>query len=171
MGRNHDRRPRHRLVRAKGARLRLADTAARESDATRTITDERLVLGRRWPQDHAPLERWSRVVRSEKEHARAKRWSKDHREAYDRAPQDDRASQDDGEAHEHRSRWPKDDHAPQELVHVGAPLNHQAQHSSRFDPQEEARLAASPRRSRGHAARRALFIAGRYPRAPLRSPR
>ena len=62
MGRNHDRRPRHRLVRAKGARLRLADTAARESNATRTVPDERLVLGGRWPQDHASLERWALVV-------------------------------------------------------------------------------------------------------------
>src|SRR5438067_815261 len=44
MGRNHDRRPRHRLVRAKGARLRLADTAARESNATRTVPDERRAL-------------------------------------------------------------------------------------------------------------------------------
>ena len=125
MGRNHDRRPRHRLVRAKGARLRLADTAARESNATRTVPDERLVLGGRWPQDHASLERWALVVRSEEEHARARRRSKDHGEALDDAPQDDGA--------------------PKELVRVSAPfdreawyasLDRKAPHTAQLDPQE-----------------------------------
>jgi len=139
MGRNHDRRPRHRLVRAKGARLRLADTAARESNATRTVPDERLVLGGRWPQDHASLERWALVVRSEEEHARARRRSKDHGEALDDAPQDD------GETREHVAWRPQDDGAPKELVRVSAPfdreawyasLDRKAPHTAQLDPQE-----------------------------------
>jgi len=53
LGRNHDRRPRHRLVRAEGTRLGLAGADAWQPDAPATVPDERGdVRGR--PQDHPP---------------------------------------------------------------------------------------------------------------------
>ena len=56
-GRTHDAgRPRHRLVRAKGTRFRLAHAAALEPDPASAVADEWLVVGhgRRTEEDHAP---------------------------------------------------------------------------------------------------------------------
>jgi len=41
------------LVRTEGARLGLAHAAASESHATPALADERLIVKRRWSQDHA----------------------------------------------------------------------------------------------------------------------
>jgi hypothetical protein len=77
LGRNHAGRPRHRLVRAKRTRLGLAGAAARQPDASATVTDERRDVRRR-PQDHAsPVDGKARVE------------AQDRREAFDRPSHDE----------------------------------------------------------------------------------
>ena len=65
------------MVRAEGARLRLAHTDASEPNATSALADERLIVyGRRSQDDATP------------QHGRG--WSQDHGEALDDATQDHR---------------------------------------------------------------------------------
>jgi hypothetical protein len=105
LGRNHAGRPRHRLVRAEGTRFGLADADALEPDATSALTDERRVFRdeRPWPQDDT----------ASHDRGQDRRRSQDHRQAFDRSPQDDgkthHGEAQDGETH-YREAWHPQDH-------------------------------------------------------------